>query len=48
MIMYYVIFFIHFRNKQSTSNTVSVDGAWQKRGSGRSYDSLTGTCEINF
>uniref|UniRef100_K1P9C4 Mutator-like transposase domain-containing protein n=1 Tax=Magallana gigas TaxID=29159 RepID=K1P9C4_MAGGI len=36
------------KNKQSTSNTVSVDGAWQKRGSGRSYDSLTGTCEINF
>lgn len=30
------------RNKQSSSISVSVDGAWQKRGSGRSYDNLTG------
>lgn len=30
------------RKKQSSSISVSVDGAWQKRGSGRSYDSLTG------
>uniref|UniRef100_A0A8W8P2F2 Exonuclease domain-containing protein n=1 Tax=Magallana gigas TaxID=29159 RepID=A0A8W8P2F2_MAGGI len=34
------------KNKQSTSITVSVDGAWQKRGSGRSYDSLTGHCSM--
>lgn len=27
--------------KQSSSISVSVDGAWQNRGSGRSYDSLT-------
>ncbi|CAG2186397.1 unnamed protein product [Mytilus edulis] len=25
---------------------VSVDGAWQKRGSGRSYDSLSGHCSM--
>nr|XP_034316705.1 uncharacterized protein LOC117686129 [Crassostrea gigas] len=34
------------KNKQSTSITISVDGAWQKRGSGRSYDSLTGHCSM--
>lgn len=32
--------------KQSSSISVSVDGAWQKRGSGRSYDSLTGHCSM--
>ncbi|XP_076082639.1 uncharacterized protein LOC143053746 [Mytilus galloprovincialis] len=26
--------------------TVSVDAAWQRRGSGRSYDSLTGHCSM--
>ncbi|XP_069122588.1 uncharacterized protein [Argopecten irradians] len=26
--------------------TVSVDGAWQKRGSGRSFDSLSGHCSM--
>ncbi|XP_061186114.1 uncharacterized protein LOC133195733 [Saccostrea echinata] len=33
-------------SNQSPSITVSVDGAWQKRGSGRSYDSLTGHCSM--
>ncbi|XP_062588881.1 uncharacterized protein LOC134250534 isoform X2 [Saccostrea cucullata] len=32
--------------KQSSSISVSVDGGWQKRGSGRSYDSLTGHCSM--
>ena len=31
-----------YREHQTSSITVSVDGAWQNRGSGRSYDSLTG------
>ncbi|XP_076102946.1 uncharacterized protein LOC143072050 [Mytilus galloprovincialis] len=30
----------------SNELTVSVDGAWQKRGSGRSYDSLSGHCSM--
>lgn len=41
-------FLISLRNKKSTSITISADGAWQKRGSGRVYDSLTGKCEIYF
>lgn len=31
-----------YREHQTSSITVSVDGVWQRRGSGRSYDSLTG------
>lgn len=31
-----------YMEHQTSSITVTVDGAWQKRASGRSYDSLTG------
>ena len=31
-----------FRDEEIGGCTASVDGAWQKRGSGRSYDSLSG------
>ncbi|XP_062592816.1 uncharacterized protein LOC134254308, partial [Saccostrea cucullata] len=34
------------KNKHSSSITVSMDGAWQKRGSGRSFESLTGHCSM--
>ncbi|VDI23020.1 Hypothetical predicted protein [Mytilus galloprovincialis] len=35
------------KNKSDSDELiVSVDGAWQKRGSGRSYDSLSGHCSM--
>lgn len=38
-----IIFFVIFLRDENTDGlTVSVDGAWQKRGSGRSFDSLSG------
>lgn len=40
--MFIIYIISSHRKKQSSSISVSVDGAWQKRGSGRSYDSLTG------
>ncbi|XP_062596748.1 uncharacterized protein LOC134258226 [Saccostrea cucullata] len=32
--------------EKTSGLTASVDGAWQKRGSGRSYDSLSGHCSM--
>ena len=34
------------RNEGAEELTVSVDAGWQKRGSGRSFDSLSGNIQI--
>lgn len=39
-----LIFFSNFRKQGADAITASVDAGWQKRGSGRSYDSLSGMC----
>lgn len=38
-----IFFVIFFRGENTDGLTVSVDGAWQKRGSCRSFDSLSGS-----
>ena len=39
---------IFSRKFDSNELTVSVDGAWQKRGCGRSYDSLSGMYNVKI
>lgn len=42
MIQKHLIIFLRSDGKL----TVSFDGAWQKRGTGHAYNSLTGTCTM--